>query len=637
MKMTNHRLTFFSSKPTAFVLCGCLLLMAVSHCFGQVKFYANAPKSVPVNGAFQLSFTVENATAKQIKLPPLKDFKIVGGPNTSSSMQWVNGVTTQSVSYTYVLAPTKEGVFKIGKASIEVEGVTMESNELTVEVTKPVAQQPQAQRQQRPWDPFADDPFFGGGRQREAEPQITQEELQKQVKEDVFVKLNVNKNSAYKGEMITATYRLYFRQNLNGFNVTKAPAFDGFWNQEVSLDPKRKQEIETINGKQYYAVDILKYNLYPQRDGSLQVPAAEVSTVAQVALKSRSRNVFDDFFGGRAVEVPLTLKTNSASVQVKELPTAGKPLDFFGAVGKYTFEAKLSGKETKTDEPFTYTLKVSGTGNLKFIELPKLELPETFEVYDPKVKENINNGEHGLSGSKQADYLIIPRTPGEFKIEGNHFSYFDPAAGKYFTINSPEFTVKVTGEPSKVAPVDEVAENKQEVKTIGKDIRFIKTHLPNFSPSVFNFGAWPFTLALTSPILLFLGLLALKKRNETLELDIVGTKRRKAQKVARKRLQLAEKHLATNSKIEFYTELSQAVWGYLSHKLNIDMADLSKENVAEKLQAKNINAERIDSLKQIISTCELALYAPVGEADAMKKMYAMAADLIADLEDEIKL
>lgn len=613
-----------------------VLLSFATLSFGQVRFYAAAPKSVPVNSAFQLSFTIENSTAKQIKLPAIKDFKIVGGPNTSSSMQWINGVTKQSVTYTYVLAPIKEGVFKIGKASVDVEGVSMESNELSIEVTKAVAQQQQQQAQRQPWDPFADDPFFGGGRQQKAEPQITQEELQQQVKEDVFVKLSVSKNNVYKGEMVTATYRLYFRQNLNGFNVTKAPAFDGFWNQEVELDPQRKQVVETINGKQYYAVDILKYNLYPQRDGKLTVPFAEVSTVAQVAVKGRSRNVFDDFFGGRAVEVPLTIKTNSASVQVNELPTAGKPEDFFGAVGKYDFDVKLSSKEAKTDEPITYSVKVNGTGNFKFIEPPKPVLPEEFEVYDPKLKENITNGAAGLTGSKQADYLIIPRAPGEYKIEATPFTYFDPNAEKYFTIKSPEFTVKVTGEPSKILAESDSEEARQSVKTLGKDIRYIKTQTLDFSAPYFAFGSWAFAVAYVFPILLFIGLLALKKRNENLELDIVGSKRRKAQKLARKRLQAAEKFIAQKDKKAFYSELSQAIWGYLSHKLSIDMADLSKDNVEEKLAARNINQEKINQLKQLINTCELALYAPIGDGDAMKQNYELAVEIIADLEDEIK-
>ncbi|MCW5907836.1 MAG: protein BatD [Chitinophagales bacterium] len=602
----------------------------------QAKFYASAPKSVPVNQGFQLSYTLENANGGNLKLPPMNDFQLIGGPSTSTNMQWINGNVTQSVTYTYILKPKKEGTFKIGKASVQVSGVTMESNELTVEITQAVAQQQQQQRQRNPFDPFADDPFFNP--QAQPEPEVSQADLEKQVKDDVFIKLVVNKSSVYKGEMLTATYKLYFRQNLSGFNVTKAPAFDGFWSQEVELDPQRRPTVENINGKQYNAVDILQYNLYPQRAGNLSVASTEISTVAQVSVRGRSRNFFDDFFNvGRVQQIPLTLKTNEATVQVKELPENGKPADFNGAVGKFNFEAKLSNNETKTDEPITYTFKVSGTGNLKFIESPIVTMPLGFEVYDPKVKENISNSTAGLSGSKQYDYLIIPRQPGEYKIKSKSFSYFDPSAAKYFTINSPEFTVKVTGEPSKnVNASATTATAKEEVAVLGNDIRYIKTTLPEFRKSNSVFASASVAALYSAPFLMFIGLVALKKRNENLAADVVGTKRRRALKLAKKRLSVADKLLAQNDKKGFYNEVSRAVWGYLSDKLNIDMASLSKENVEEKLLARSVHSETIGKLKSLLNTCELALYSPVGEGGEMKHNYETAMNLMADFEDEIK-
>lgn len=619
-----------------------LFLLFVLFAFGcnqaanaQAKFYASAPKSVPVNHSFQLSYTLENANGGNLKLPPLNDFQLIGGPSTSTNMQWINGNVTQSVTYTYVLKPKKEGTFKIGKASIQVSGVTMESNELTIEVTQAVAQQ-QQQRSRNPFDPFADDPFFNP--QAAPEPEISQADLEKQVKDDVFIKLAVSKNSVYKGEMLTATYKLYFRQNLSGFNVTKAPAFEGFWSQEVELDPKRRPTIENIGGKQYNVVDILQYNLYPQRAGSLIVPATEISTVVQVSVRSKSRNFFDDFFNiGRVQQIPLTLKTTEATVQVKELPENGKPADFNGAVGKFNFEVKLSNNETKTDEPITYSIKVSGTGNLKFIESPQIKMPSGFEVYDPKVKETISNSTAGLSGSKQYDYLIIPRQPGEYKIESNQFSYFDPSSAKYFTIKSPEFTVKVTGEPSKNVNVPAATSTaKEEIAVLGSDIRYIKTEQPKFQKSNSVFASAGVVALYAAPFIMFIGLVALKKRNESLAADVIGTKRRRALKLAKKRLTIAEKLLAQNDKKGFYNEVSRAVWGYLSDKLNIDMASLSKENVEEKLLARSVNPETIGKLKSLLNTCELALYAPVGEGGEMKQNFEIAMNLIADFEDEIK-
>ncbi len=614
------------------IICVSVCVFSCQHAVAQAKFSISAPKSVAVNQNFNLNITLENANGSNLRAPAMPDFQVLGGPNTSTSMQWVNGNVTQSVTYTYVLRPKQEGTFKIGKAGITVSGVNMESNELSIDVTKAVAQ-PQAQQRQR--DPF-DDPFFR--QQQDDEPQASAADLAKQLKDDVFLKLNITRSSVYEGEMLTATYKLYFRQNLTGINISKAPAFEGFWSQEVELDPKRRPSEETLNGKQYNCVEILKYNLYPQRSGNLQVPPAELATVAQVSVQSRSHSVFDAFFNmGRAQQVPLTLKSEGSAVNVKPLPEAGKPADFSGAVGKFNFETSLSAKEGKTDDPITYTVKVSGTGNLKLIESPKLQLSPAFEVYDPKTKENISNSAAGTSGSKQYDYLIIPRQPGDYKIDKQQFCYFDPAAAKYVTITSPEYALKITGEPSKNANANTAGVSKQDVSVLGQDIRYIKTNTPVFNKKGDSFfGSASFYAAYSAPFLLFLGLIAVKRKNEDMAADIVGTKRRRALKLAKKRLSLADKHLKANDKKLFYDEVSRAVWGYLGDKLNIDMSELSKENVEEKLLHKSVKAETVSNLKNLISTCEIALYAPIGENGEMKKNYDSALHLIADIEDEIK-
>jgi hypothetical protein len=618
------------------IICLSFCLFSCQQAFGQAKFYIAAPKSVAVNQNFQLNITLENANGEGLRPPSMPDFQVLGGPNSSTSMQWINGNVTQSITYSYVLRPKQEGTFKIGKAGITVSGVNMESNELTIEVTKAVSQPQAQQRQRNPYDPF-DDPFFHQ-QQEEDEPQASAADLQKQLKDDVFLKLSVSRNSVYQGEMLTATYKLYFRQNLSGIDLDKAPGFDGFWSQEVEMDPKRRPVLETINGKQYNCVEIFKYNLYPQRTGTLQVPPADLNVVAQVAVQSRSHSIFDAFFNtGRAQQVPLKLKSEGAAITVKPLPEGGKPADFAGAVGKFNFETSLSAKEGKTDDPITYTIKISGTGNLKLIDAPKLQLSSAFEVYDPKTKENITNGPAGLTGTKQYDYLVIPRQPGDYKIDKQQFSYFDPSAGKYFTITSPEYALRITGQPSQNANANAGFVSKQDLSVLGQDIRYIKTNTPVFDKKADSFfGSASFYAVYSAPMLLFIGLIAVKRRNEDLAADIVGAKRRRALKLAKKRLSIADKHLKLNDKKVFYDEVSRAIWGYLGDKLNIDMSELSKDNVEEKLLNKSVKGETIANLKGLINTCELALYAPAGENGEMKKNYDSALHLIADMEDEIK-
>ena len=341
---------------------------------------------------------------------------------------------------------------------------------------------------------------------------------------------------------------------------------------------------------------------------------------------------------GRVQQVPLTLKSEAGTVNVKALPDAGKPADFTGAVGKFNFETSLSAKEGKTDDPITYTLKISGTGNLKLIEAPKLTLPPAFEVYDPKLKENITNGASGSTGNKQYDYLVIPRQPGDYKIDKYVFSYFDPVAAKYVTISSPEYSLKITGAPSKNMNANNgAAVSKQDVSLLGQDIRYIKANTPVFDKSAEAFfGSLGYFGLYSSPALLFLGLVAFKRRNASMAADIVGTKRRRALKLAKKRLKLADKFLVANDKKAFYDEVSRAIWGYLGDKLNIDMAELSKDNVEGKLLEKSAKPETVSSLKNLIGVCELALYAPIDQNGEMKKNYDTALHLIADLEDEVK-
>ncbi len=624
-----------------------MLLLAAScaSLVAQTKFYATAAKQVPVNQNLQVNFVVENGESRSFKAPGFNDFQVLSGPNTSQSVSFINGSMSQSITYSFIVRPKKEGTLKIGKASVNVGGANLESNELTVEVTQAVQQQQQTQQRRRNQNPFGfpdpfDDPFFDdpfSNAAPEPEAQISDADLQKELKQNVFLRLVLSDNNVYQGEQLTATLKLYFNYSIAQLQISKALGVEGFWNQEVQLEPNQKPRIEEYNGKKYNVIDLQKFNLFPQRSGTLKISPAELSTIVQMQLRTGRRSVWDMFGGMRVQNVPYKMESNEGVVNVKELPAANKPASFNGAVGNYTCTTKISSDKTKTDEPVTYTITVSGKGNLKFVELAKPSLPQGFEVYDPKVKESIQNTGGGFSGTKQYDFLIIPRLPGEFKIPANEFSFFNPETGKYITINSPEFSLAVTGEASTSTYTALSAPSKEEVKSLGEDIRYIKTNVPDFSGkrSVFP-ASVGFGLGYASPFLLFIALVGLKKRNESLAADIVGTKRRRATKIAKTRLSQAKKHLEASRKKDFYDEVSRAIWGYLGDKLNIDMAVLSKENVEEKLAAKSVSAETIQKLKSLLNTCELALYAPVGEGGEMKLNYDNAISIIADLEDEIK-
>jgi hypothetical protein len=598
----------------------------------QIKFSASAPQSIPVNQNFQLNFTVENGNPSTFNPPSFADFNVLGGPNQSSNMVMSNGRVSQSMTLSYILRAKKEGSFKIGKGSANIEGTNVESNEVTITVTGPVQQQQQQQRR----DPFAD-PFFQDDPSQQEQPKkADNSEVQKQLRDNVFVRLVTDKNSVYLGEKVTATLKLYFRLGIGNVAMPKAPTFDGFWSQEIQGPKEKKPGVETINGQQFNVAEIQQYNLYPQKSGNLSITPAELNMIVQAQIR-RNRSFWDNFFGPQLQNMEFKAQSNAVTINVKDVPSAGKPSDFSGAVGKFSYSAKLSAKEGKTDDAVTYSVKISGAGNLKTIELPKPELPDGFEIYDPKIKEDIANNAGGMSGTKQYDYLIIPRQPGEYKIPATSFSYFDPTAAKYITLSSPEMSLKVTGAPSQSITASSAISQKGDVSNLHSDIRYIKTKTAKLekTPSPF-FGSIGYVGLFASPFLLFIGLIFVRKRNENLAADLVGAKRRRATKLAQKRLSIAQKHLSQGDKTAFYDEVSRAMWGYVGDKLNIDQSQLSKDNVEEKLLAKNVQPDTIYKLKNLISTCELALYSPIGAGDEMKQNYDVAINLITGMEDEIK-
>ena len=615
----------------------CLFFMAES-LYAQTKFYSQvSATSVPLNGTFEYSVVVENGSIEKINQLYFPNFKVLSGPNTSQSAQMTNGNISSSFSYSYILQPTQKGTFTIPKVKAVVEDVEVEGKEIKIVVTDPVKQQPR-QSSQNPFDPFGNDPFAMDPFFNRTPPaQISEEEVRKKVAENVFLKLELDKNNVYQGEKVTATLKLYFRADIKQFGLTKSPKFDGFWNKELPQKEQKAQHIETINGVRYNAVELVQYNLFPQKTGALKISAAEADMVVQIALQSNSRSIFDQFFGGQVYSVVHKSISNAAVVNVKELPTAGKPENFSGAIGDFKYNVSISSKEGKTDEPITYIAKVSGTGNMDMLSIPAPKIDESFEVYEPQTVENFSEGDAGFSGTKQDEYTIMPTMPGAYKFEPTSFCFFNPAAAKYVTINSPEININITGEPSKKSVlIDSAGAKTAEQLIVGKKIKNIHSPLVYQAPSKKLFGSVPFLVLTMTPFVLLVGLFAYKKREENLSADVIGVQQRRATKIAKKRLVTAEKHLKNNEREKFYDEVSRAIWGYLGNKLNIDPSLLSKENVSEKLAAKSVDEATIASLINVIEHSELALYTPTIMNEKMKADYEDAVRLIADLEQKIK-
>jgi hypothetical protein len=577
----------------------------------EMVFRATFSKNrVVMNETFQITFTLENADGKNFTPPAFNDFYKVGGPNQSTNMQFINGSMSRSVSYSYFLQPKKEGTFTISPATIEVQGRSLKTNSVTVEVVK--------------------SGVSAGSGAQQREPSIGE-----QVAENVFVRVVLDKDECYQGEQITATYKLYTRMQIGNVNFSKMPQFNGFWTQELENVQNIQFTKEVYKGVQFDVATLKKVAMFPQRSGDLELEPLELETVVRVQVKNQYRNIWDDFFGSYK-DVPHHMVSNKAKIKVNPLPAANKPHDFSGVVGNFKMDVKLDKTETNVDDPITLSIKISGDGNVKLLEKPAFELPKDFDVFDPKTNENVTKRGNTVTGHKTYDYLLIPRRPGEFKVPSFSFNYFDLNKKDYVRLNSPEYTIKVTGQASASSTQSITGIKKEEVELLGEDIRFIHTSATFKEKDKRFFGTTTFAGLFVAPFILFLGLFVYKKRDDELKGNKTLLKKMQAGKAAAKRMTEAKKALQAGDKKKFYDETAKALWGYMGDKLNIDASQLSKENVSTALQQKNVPPETVKKFFSIIDDCEMALYAPSLAGSNMSKTFESASAVINEMEESLK-
>jgi hypothetical protein len=583
-----------------------------------VKVTAQAPNAVEAGEQFQIDFTV-NAEPSNFIVPEMKDFRLLYGPSTSqsSNMQIINGKMSQSVAYTYsyVFQATKAGKYLIGAAEATVGGKKYKSNPVNIEVvgSGSASKQPSQVGQSAGQSSSQAEQVSDGG--------------------NVFVRVLVDRKSVYQGEYLTATIKIYSKYSISA--VGAADLSDaGFFKQEVAI-PQPHMERENVNGQIYGTAVLSKFILIPQKSGPITLQPITIECNVQKPVQSRSRGIFDDFFGPSAQDVPMKLKSKAVTINVKPLP-GNAPASFTGAVGHFTFDAKVNKNSLKTNEAITLTATVSGTGNIKLIDGPKISFPTDFDTYDPKITLNTSDANGGVSGSKTFEYLIIPRNPGTFKIPPFLFSYFDVASNQYKTLTSPEFSFNVAKGADNQSTSMITSQSKEDVKFIGKDIRFIKIN--NFRLLKVNdyfFGSGLFYFIYLIGLLVFIGIVWFRRRTIRQNANVAYVRNRRADKFASNRLKSAKSYLTSNQKEQFYDEVLKAIWGYLSDKANIPLAELSRDTALELLKNKNIDDETIQKFIQLLDSCEFARYAP-SVAGSMQEDYNKAIELITKLQQKLK-
>lgn len=582
----------------------------------DVEFKGSAPNTVVLGEQFRLTYTL-NAEGKDLRVQELPDFDVLMGPSVSTahSSRWINGQSSSetTVSYTYVLLAKNEGTFNIPPATIKVNNANYTSNALVVKVLPP------------------DQAVNSSGGQAGGGSSTTGIS-----NEDVFIVMNVSKRSVYEQEGFLVTFKLYSLLDMS-LNSVKFPEFEGFLSQDIELPQPSQWSLENYNNRNYRSVILKQTVLYPQRSGKITIESGKFDAVVRVRSEQRVRSFFDDFFDSYR-DVSKTLTTNPVTIDVKPLP-AGKPASYAGAVGDFKMTSEISSDNMKANEAVTIKVNITGTGNIKLIKNPEVTFPNDFDIFDPKIDLNTQNTASGVTGTKSIEYMAIPRFGGDFEVPTISFSYFDPKAGTYKTLSSGPYKLYV--EPGEggdaTAPVVSNFSNKESVRYLGQDIRYLKVKGINFtSDNDIFFGTFMYYLCYIIPAILFIAFFFIYRKQVKENSNIALVRTKKANKMAVRRLKNAGKLMKENKKEEFYDEVLRALWGYLSDKLNIPQANLTKDNVEAELKLYGVSDELINEFIEILNTCEFARYAPAQSSDAMDNLYQLTVDAIGKMENTIK-
>lgn len=589
------------------LLSGCILAQET-----QLTAVAS-PNVLRVGDQFQLEYSFSEQF-EDFSLPEIQDFELTGGPNVGHSQNFYseNGkVTTfSSYQYTYFFRAKKEGKFTIPPATTKFKNKVYKSNAVTIEVVKAVAKN-QSQMQQRT---------------SAGQPATQEEQLNNN---DLFVQLILDKHQAYIGEQIMATVKIYTLKKLSFADQNFAgPEFPGFFTEPIETPPLRRLENEAIDGEIYGTGVLRKVLIIPQKSGVLTIPSFNLD----VAYLREYRRRFFDVTIPETEEVPVNLKSKPVSITVKPLP-ANAPASFKGAVGKFAIQASVSSMQGKTGEPLTFKLTVTGKGNLKLVNEVLFNVPAGIEKYDPVINTRLNNA---LSGTKTFEYLLIPGSSGDFVIPSAEFTYFDTDANKYTTLKTQSFKIHVTQGKGDSLSADNNGVSKEEVRLLNQDIRYIKSNNLKLYKidDFFGLTIWYYLIVIIL-VALFAGILMIRKKHVEQQLDLKGLRFRNADKYARKRLRNSYTLLKQGNNAAFYEELLGAIWNYLSYKLDIPMATLSKDTAEKNLSERNIDSETLKLLFQITDACEMARYGQAGEFNK-EQIYKNALEVITTLQQKLK-
>ncbi len=577
----------------------------------QATFALLQPRTAIEGQKFTITFRLTNGQANAPQAPQLENCKFVYGPSTStmSSTQIINGQMSSSTSidYTFTYLAEKAGTITIPAVSISAGGKTLSSNPTQYTILPP----DQSAQSQGSGSPSA---MPGGAAPSKGTSQISAD--------DMFVRISLNKSSVYEQEAVVATVKVYTRYEISSFQITSQPTFEGFLSEE--LDIPSGVEMEHYNGKNYYTAYLKKCIIYPQKAGTLTITSGKYD-VTLVDYELVSNGFFQT---RRPVEKHVVTQSNSAKLNVTALPEP-RPASFNGAVGDFSASVEMKPTELRTNEAASYIIKVEGTGNIKYLKTPTLDLPPGIDQFTPKTDINARFTGSDMRGTYSVNYTLVPQDPGAFEIPERQFSYFNPKDKKYHTIDLRGFDIKVAQGAATMAVTEQ--------KTIAKgmtDILHIKaaTGSQLVRPS-YDFRAWWYWMLYLIAAVALIVVIFIYRRQLRLQADVRGRKLARANKVAAKKFKAARAAMAAGEADKFYAELNRATWGYLSDKLGIPASQLLRSNIASQLSAYGVGEEAVSGILDILDQCEMARFTPQHSEAEMSELYRKAEGAVKAIEN----
>lgn len=584
------------------------------------SFQVVPPRNVIAGQRFQVTFRLTNGEGSGLNAPAITGCKLLSpspGVSTMQSYQYVNGQSssTTTVDYTFTYRAEKEGTFTIPAATINVDGKKLSTQPAKFNIL-PADKAPAQSGAQG---------GYGGYPQVRVDDADSQNDTSKPIsKDDIFVRIILNKNHAYEQEAIECVIKLYTKyERINSFMMTSPPTFDGFLIEEVDAQSMLNQ-VEHYNGQNYITAVLKRCIIFPQKSGKLTINSGKYD-LSVVQLERVSNGWF---YSARPVEKSVRLQPYTSTVDITPLP-APRPAGFTNAVGRFQFESSLNPSQLRTGEAASLTYVLTGTGNIKYIEPAKPEIPSEFEQYTPKTDTRARVSGNTVTGTMTVDYTIVPQSVGNFRIPAQEFVYFDPAAKKYVTLRAEGYDVEVSKGSGTT-----ISAEQREIEAKNTDILHIKTGdkglSKSYTPVIRLWWYWAlFGLVLAALI----AALYAASRRDRLNADVAGRRNARANKVARKRLKAAEGFMKNHQSDKFYEETLRAMWGYLSDKLNIPASQLTRDNIVARLTAKGVAPELADRVISILDRCEMARYTPDSSAESsVEALYNETADTINSIE-----